>query len=100
MNKSLYALKQAPRQWYAKLTSAFIEHGFEQSKHDYSLYIKQTGDVFIALLVYVDDIVVTGNDKKVIDEFKSYLSSKFMMKDLVMFKYFLGIEILENNSGI
>lgn len=51
-------------------------------------------------MVYVDDIVVTGNNQKVIDEFKSYLSSKFMMKDLGMLKYFLGIEILENDNGI
>ena len=40
LNKSLYGLKQAPGQWNAKLAAALVEHGFEQSKHDYSLYIK------------------------------------------------------------
>ncbi|GKC69404.1 ribonuclease H-like domain-containing protein [Tanacetum coccineum] len=57
--KSLYGLKQAPRQWNAKLTSFLIENGFIQSKNDYSLYVKSKKGLFVALLVYVDDIVVT-----------------------------------------
>ncbi|GKD78389.1 ribonuclease H-like domain-containing protein, partial [Tanacetum coccineum] len=55
LNKSLYGLKQALRQRNGKLTTALVDHGFKQTKHDYSLYIKQTGNMFIALLVYVDD---------------------------------------------
>ena len=74
LNKSLYGLKQAPRQWNAKLTTALVEHGFEQSKLDYSLYVKQKGSVFMALLVYVDDIVITGNDEVEINKFKQFLS--------------------------
>ncbi|GJU30928.1 ribonuclease H-like domain-containing protein [Tanacetum coccineum] len=58
--KSLYGLKQAPRQWNEKLTTALVEHGFVQSKNDYPLYVKSKNDIFIAILVYVDDIVVTG----------------------------------------
>ncbi|GJS78202.1 ribonuclease H-like domain-containing protein [Tanacetum coccineum] len=79
-------LKQAPRQWNAKLTAAFAEHRFEQSKFDYSLY--------------VDDIVITGNDETEISNFKRLLSSKFMIKDLGVLKYFLGIEIIKNDSGL
>ncbi|GJY52752.1 ribonuclease H-like domain-containing protein [Tanacetum coccineum] len=52
----------APRQWNAKLTSALVECGFVQSKSDYSLFTKKFGDVFIALLIYVDDIIITGNN--------------------------------------
>nr|GEY67607.1 ribonuclease H-like domain-containing protein [Tanacetum cinerariifolium] len=66
LNKSLYDLKQAPRQWNAKLTTALAEHGHEQSKFDYSLYTKHRGDKFIALLVYVDDIVITENGLRVL----------------------------------
>ncbi|GJY36045.1 ribonuclease H-like domain-containing protein, partial [Tanacetum coccineum] len=100
LNKSLYGLKQAPRQWNAKLTTALAEHGFEQSKFDYSLYTKHNGDKFIALLVYVDDIVITGNDDVGIKEFKLFLSTKFLIKDLGVLKYFLGIEVIENDLGL
>nr|GEY18498.1 ribonuclease H-like domain-containing protein [Tanacetum cinerariifolium] len=63
LNMSLYGLKQAPRQRNAKLTTALVEHGFVQSKFDYSLYVKHDGLVFVALLVYVDDIVIIENDE-------------------------------------
>ncbi|GKA98998.1 ribonuclease H-like domain-containing protein [Tanacetum coccineum] len=100
LNKSLYGLKQAPRQWNAKLTKALIEHGFVQSKFDYSLFTKTSDNVFIDLLVYVDDIVITRNDVNEIEKFKHFLKSKFQIKDLGKLKYFLGIEVLENNNGI
>ncbi|GJY59893.1 ribonuclease H-like domain-containing protein [Tanacetum coccineum] len=70
LNKSLYGLKQAPRQWNATLTTTLAEHGFEQSKFDYSLYTKHRSGMFIALLVYVDDIVIIGSDVDGINEFK------------------------------
>ncbi|GJS64961.1 ribonuclease H-like domain-containing protein [Tanacetum coccineum] len=100
LNKSLYGLKQAPRQWNAKLTTALVEHGFEQSKFDYSLYVKKKGSMFVALLVYVDDIVITWNDEVEIKSFKNFLSSKFLIKDLGELKYFLGIEVLKSDKGL
>ncbi|GJZ25746.1 ribonuclease H-like domain-containing protein [Tanacetum coccineum] len=72
LNKSLYGLKQALRQWNVKLTTALVEHGFEQSKFDYSLYIKHKGTIFVALLVYMDDIVITGNDEAEINSSRSF----------------------------
>lgn len=56
--KNLYGLKQASRQWYYKLSNALIESGFSQSKADYSLFTRDTNGIFVALLVYVDDILV------------------------------------------
>ncbi|GKE66233.1 ribonuclease H-like domain-containing protein, partial [Tanacetum coccineum] len=100
LKKSLYGLKQAPRQWNAKLTSALIENGFSQSKSDYSLYIKSYKDVFLTLLVYVDDIIITGNNVSEIEKFKVYLKSKFMIKDLGKLKYFLAIEVIDTDKGI
>ena len=61
--KSFYSLKQAPRQWFAKLSTALIYFDFVQSKADYSLFTKKGQDKFTAVLVYVDDMVIAGNDK-------------------------------------
>ncbi|GKB71532.1 ribonuclease H-like domain-containing protein [Tanacetum coccineum] len=98
--KSLYGLKQAPRQWNEKLTCALIENGFIQSKNDYSLYVKGKKGIFTALLVCVDDIDVTGNNHAEIEKFKQFLSLKFMIKDIGKLKYFMGIEVLENQNGV
>nr|GEU36285.1 ribonuclease H-like domain-containing protein [Tanacetum cinerariifolium] len=100
LNKSLYELKQALRKWNAKLTSALIECGFMLSKSDYSLFNKKFGDVFIALLVYVDDIKFIGINLNEINKFKQFLKTKFMIKDLGKLKYFLGIEVLETPIGV
>lgn len=97
--KSLYGLKQAPRKWNEKLTQVLLENGFEQSKSDYSLFTKSKNDLFLVVLVYVDDILVTGNNEVEINKFKGFLSSKFLIKDLEKLKYFLGIEVLENGHG-
>ncbi|GJW79007.1 putative RNA-directed DNA polymerase [Tanacetum coccineum] len=100
LKKSLYGLKQAPRQWNAKLTQTLIEHGFIQSKSDYSLFTKSENGNFVALLVYVDDIIITGNNVDEIEKFKKYLNTKFMIKDLGKLKYFLGIEVIDTDRGL
>ncbi|GJX25295.1 putative RNA-directed DNA polymerase [Tanacetum coccineum] len=100
LKKSLYGLKQAPRQLNAKLTSALIENRFSQSKSYYSLYTKSENDVFLALLIYVDDIVVTGNNVSEIKKFKDFLRTKFMIKDLGKLKYFLGIKVIDADKAI
>ncbi|GKC35294.1 putative RNA-directed DNA polymerase [Tanacetum coccineum] len=98
--KSLYGLKQAPRKWNEKLVLTLSEHGFIKCQSDHSLFIKNTNDIFVALLVYVDDIVITGNDPVEISKVKEFLSSKFQIKDLGKLKYFLGIEILEESNSV
>ena len=63
LKKSVYGLKQAPRQWFAELSPKLLNYGFVRSHADYSLFTYNKGDKFGALLVYVDDLVLTGNDK-------------------------------------
>ncbi|GJW35938.1 ribonuclease H-like domain-containing protein [Tanacetum coccineum] len=92
-------VKMAPRQWNAKLTSTLIENDFSQSKSDYSLYTKSDKGVFLALLVYMDDIIITGNSISESEKFKVYLKSKFMIKDLGKLKYFLGIEVVDTDKA-
>lgn len=60
LRKSLYGLRQAPRQWFAKLSSTLTENGFFRSYADYSKFTYRKGKVFLALLVYVDDILLAG----------------------------------------
>ncbi|KAJ0547538.1 putative RNA-directed DNA polymerase [Helianthus annuus] len=98
--KSLYGLKQAPRKWNERLNSVLIDYGFVQSKCDHSMYVLARNGVFIVLLVYVDDIVVTGNNVDEVDKVKVVLNSNFQIKDLGKLKYFLGIEVLYNKSGV
>ncbi|GKE16758.1 retrovirus-related pol polyprotein from transposon TNT 1-94 [Tanacetum coccineum] len=100
MKKSLYGLKQAPRQWFAKLSSTLQSFRYVQSKADYSLFTKQNGTSFTAILVYVDDLMITGTHAAKIQKLKSQLSSTFHMKDLGILSYFLGLEVSRIEQGI
>ncbi|KAF5468773.1 hypothetical protein F2P56_012898, partial [Juglans regia] len=100
LQKSLYGLRQASRQWNSKLSSTLAEYGFIQSKADYSLFTKTTGSSFVALLIYVDDIILMSSDNISCTAVKSFLESKFKIKTLGPLKYFLGMEIARSNKGI
>ncbi|KAL8120516.1 hypothetical protein AgCh_017628 [Apium graveolens] len=98
--KSLYGLKQASRQWFAKLLGELQLHGFTQSKNDYSLFIKRTNQCTTIAAVYVDDTIITGNDDTEIQALKVHLHATFSIKDLGLMSYFLGIEIGYLAEGI
>lgn len=100
LKKSLYELKQAPRQSFSKLSLALKSFGFSQSKNDYSLLTKHTTTSVTILLVYVDDLILGGNDLKDIHHTKQFLSSQFHMKDLGDLRYFLGIKVDINAASI
>lgn len=100
LRKYLYGLKQAPRCWFPKLGHALCEYGFVQSYVDYSPFTLHQGSVQLDVLVYVDDLIIAGNNLIVIQDFKSYLGASFHMKDLGVLKYFLGIEVAQNPEGI
>lgn len=100
LRKSLYGLRQTPRCWFAKLGADLKEYGFEQSVKDYSLFTFDKRNIQIYVLIYVDDLIITGSSLEVIEEFKGYLSSCFHMKSLGVLKYFLGIEVARTPAGI
>ncbi|KAL0355081.1 UNVERIFIED_CONTAM: Retrovirus-related Pol polyprotein from transposon RE2 [Sesamum radiatum] len=99
LKRSLCGLKQASRQWNIEFTSKLEEFGFRQSSHDYCLFVKGSGSSFIALLVYVDDMLLTGASLIHLNEVKHYLDSLFTIKDLVFAKYFLGLELACSPQG-
>ena len=100
LNKSLYGFKQASRQWYSKFSTILLLHGFLQSKADYSLFTKQTGTSFKALLVYVDDILISSNDPQAVADLKVVLDKQVKLKDLGNLKSFLGLEVARSEKGI
>ncbi|GJT01644.1 retrovirus-related pol polyprotein from transposon TNT 1-94 [Tanacetum coccineum] len=100
LKKSLYGLKQAPLCWFAKLVRALKDFDFVQSLYDYSLFTYIRDEVRVHVLVYVDDLIVGGNNLEKIKEFKAYLSECFHMKDLGALRYFLGLEIAQSKDGI
>ncbi|XP_021732067.1 uncharacterized protein LOC110698858 [Chenopodium quinoa] len=99
LRKSIYGLKQASRQWFEKLVSSLIDMGFEQSKNDYSLFIKRRNGFICVAAVYVDDIILTGNDTDDMTCLRSDLHNKFTIKYLGRLSYFLGIEVGYTSDG-
>ena len=93
LHKSLYGLKQAPRAWFECLSTTLLTLGFEGSKADSSLFHFHKNNIKILILIYVDDVIVTGNNSEAVQAIISTLSTKFSLKDLGSLKYFLGIEI-------
>ncbi|CAL1357037.1 unnamed protein product [Linum trigynum] len=100
LRRSLYGLRQASRNWYSKFTLALAELGFVASRADPSLLLYHRGASFVAALIYVDDVVLTGNDDAFISRVKSFLDDMFSIKDLGPLKYFLGIEVARSPAGI
>lgn len=82
LKKSLYTLKQDPRQWYKKVDSFMSSKGFRRCQVDHFCYIKNFNDSFIILLFSVDDMLISGFDMKEINNLKRELSKQFAMKDL------------------
>jgi hypothetical protein len=93
MKKSLYGLKRSPRMWYQKFDTYMVRLGFTRSKDDHCVYFKLIGDHLIYLVLYVDDMLLIGNNKEIIQDVKNQLSSKFDMKDLGDANFILGMEI-------
>jgi len=100
LHKSLYGLKQAPRAWYTRLSDFLLSIGFIASKVDTSLFILSDGTNIFYLLVYVDDILLTGSNSAMLHHLVQLLSSEFKLRDLGDVHYFLGIEVQSTCMGL
>jgi hypothetical protein len=99
LKKSLYGLKQDPRAWYGRIDSFSTSLGFTKSKAYSNLYFKIMNNEPIILLLYVDDLFLTGEEKLIV-ECKKRLASKFEMKDLGLMHCFLGLEVWQSPERI
>jgi hypothetical protein len=100
LKKSLYGLKQAPRAWYAKMDSFLIATGFSRCHSYPNVYTKKVGSHLMILVLYVDDLILTRSDSKLLNHVKTSLKKKFEMTDLGFLHYFLGLQVLQTNEGI
>ncbi|RVW22827.1 Retrovirus-related Pol polyprotein from transposon RE1 [Vitis vinifera] len=83
LKKSLYGLKQSPRAWFGRFAKSMRAFGYRQSNSDHTLFLKKQHGKITTLIVYVDDMVVTGNDPKERKALQKYISREFEVKDLV-----------------
>ncbi|KAJ9556562.1 LOW QUALITY PROTEIN: hypothetical protein OSB04_011176 [Centaurea solstitialis] len=100
LRKSLYGSKESPRAWFGRFNAVATEFGLRRSAYDHSVFFSSSSSRCILLVVYVDDIVITGSDETGIMKLKDFLASQFQTKDLGPLKYFLGIEVSRNRKGI
>lgn len=100
LQKSLYGLKQAPRAWFHYFTSHLLTHGFVASQADPSLFVRNVHGSITYLLLYVDDIILTGNDPTYVDSLVAKLKTVFDMTDLGVLTYFLGLEVQSKTTGL
>lgn len=100
LNKAIYGLQQATRAWFLRFSSEIIAAGFSCSKPNSSMFTLKNSHGMVILLLYVDDIILTGSSDSLIKSVIKYLASRFAMKDLGVLHYFLGSEAKHTSSSI
>jgi hypothetical protein len=99
LKKYMYGLKKEPRAWYENIDGYFMSLGFNKSVADPSLYYNIVGDEFLILVLYVDELFLTGSESLIV-ECKCALDSEFKMKDLGMIHCFLGLDVWQGTDKI
>jgi hypothetical protein len=91
---------EATRAWFDRFSVVVLGYGFQRSTSDHSVFVRHSSNPTIVLIVYVDDIVISGSDSINTTDLKTYLSKHFNTKDLGALRYFLGIEVAHSSQGI
>ena len=100
LKKSLYGLKQTPREWYSKMDAFLLSQNFQRCRSDPNVYLQQSDGHIIIIVLYVYDLLITGSTVASILDIKTALHNAFEMSDLGLLKQFLGLEIEQNYDGI
>jgi hypothetical protein len=99
LRRALYGLKQALRAWFERFAFVIMVVGFSPSNHDPALFVHQSSQGRTLLLLYVDDMLITGDNEEHISSVKKQLGKLFMMTGLGSLSYFLGIEVVHSTKG-
>jgi Reverse transcriptase (RNA-dependent DNA polymerase) len=100
LKKSLYGLKQSPRAWFDRFRKAMVGTRYQQINVDHTVFFKRDEGHITILAVYVDDMIITGNDEDEIARLKVRPGNEFEVKDLGHLRYFFGIEVARGPKGI
>ncbi|KZV41734.1 retrovirus-related Pol polyprotein from transposon TNT 1-94 [Dorcoceras hygrometricum] len=100
LKKALYGLKQAPRAWYSRIDDHLHKLGFAKSLSESTLYVKHTGTDILIISLYVDDLLVTGNNTSIVEKFKQEMMEIFEMTNLGLMTFFLGMEIKQSEFEV
>ena len=100
LNKSLYGFKQDPRAWYAKIDGFLLSLSFVRCKSDPNVYLKLIHGYFMIIVLYLDDLVITGSSKNEFSSLKNAMNHAFSMTDLGLLSQFLGLEIAQYQHRI
>ncbi|GJX77991.1 putative ribonuclease H-like domain-containing protein [Tanacetum coccineum] len=98
--KALYGLHQAPRAWYATLSTFLEKHGYKRGTIDKTLFIRRNKKDIMLVQVYVDDIIFGSTNKSWCDEFEALMQSRFQMSSMGELTFFLGLQVKQNKEGI
>jgi hypothetical protein len=100
LKKSLYKLKQAPHAWYSRIDEYLLGLGFTKTFVDPNLYYLFDRFDLLVLVLYVDDLILTGSSEKLIAGCKAELACEFEMKDIGLMHYFLGLEVWQSPGEV
>lgn len=100
LRKALYGLKQTPQAWYLELKRYLVSAGFQNSLSDTSFFVLQHQEILVYVLVYVDDIVIMGNNTNAVELVIKNLANRFSIKDMDNLSYFLVIEVRRTKHGL
>ena len=96
LKRSIYGLKQSSRQWYLRFHDSITSFGFEMIEEDHCVYIKRSKKSILILSLYVDDILLAGNEMSSIVATRKWMSSQFEIKDMGEANYVLGVKIVRD----
>ena len=100
LQQSLYGLKQAPCAWFENFRDAHLHLKFSQSASDPSMFLHRSSNGITVLLVYVDDIIISGTDSNMIKYLQTSVHESFHMKDLGPLTFILGLEVHQSEKGL